>query len=63
MRALTLAALALMRAEVMSSFARDGGVEPSDRWALWDKKREAGTQRPYLMRVRHEARVDSVGGT
>lgn len=47
----------------MSSFARDGGVEPSDRWALWDKKREAGTQRPYLMRVSDEARVDSVGGT
>lgn len=47
----------------MSSFARDGGVEPSDRWALWDKKREAGTQRPYLMRLSDEARVDSVGGT
>lgn len=63
MRALTLAALSLMRAKVMSSFARDRGVEPSDRWALWNKKREAGTQRSYLMRVRHEARVESVGGT
>lgn len=62
MRVLTLAVLAPMRAEVMSSFARDGGVEPSDRWARWDKKREAGTQRPYLMRVRHEAGVDYVGG-
>lgn len=60
MRALTLAALSLMRAKVMSSFARERGVEPSDRW---NKKREAGTQRSYLMRVRHEARVESVGGT
>lgn len=42
MRVLTLAVLAPMRAEVMSSFARDGGVEPSDRWARWDKRGKLG---------------------
>lgn len=61
MKALTLDAF--MRTEVMSSWLETQGFDPSDRWGCWDKLEQLGHKGPPLMRARHEASVDSVGGT
>lgn len=44
MRALTLAALDEDIGDVI--MARDTGVDPSDRWARWDKREQLGHKGP-----------------
>lgn len=63
MRALTLAVLAPMRVRGDVITAKGPGSSPLIGGQSGTKEEWTGTQRPHLLGVRHEARVDSVGGT